>query len=191
MKTNPVLSLFSFCSFSVLIRAQIIVLIRCGYFHSSQWYIVTQGTTSIRTSIRKAMPYASIVFQVIFMKIILHKSVHITEHSLSQTQVLTMTGAILLFLLFMDFYGILGKNIYISLSKTWTQAQNLCRTHHTDLSFAYSEEDHERILNAGQGNKEGWIGLHRDSENAFLWLCSGGGRMTFENWDNNQPDNIT
>uniref|UniRef100_A0A3B4BEL0 C-type lectin domain-containing protein n=1 Tax=Periophthalmus magnuspinnatus TaxID=409849 RepID=A0A3B4BEL0_9GOBI len=110
------------------------------------------------------------------------------QHSLSQTQVLTMTGAILLFLLCVDFDGILGKNIYISLLKTWTQAQNYCRTHHTDLSFAYSEEDHERILNAGQGNKEGWIGLHRDSENASLWW-SGEGLMTYQNWDLGEPSN--
>ncbi|XP_031610180.2 C-type mannose receptor 2-like [Oreochromis aureus] len=65
----------------------------------------------------------------------------------------------------------------IETSVTWTQAQNYCRQHHTDLASGldqiYSEE-----FKKLQTSKELWIGLFRDS-----WRWSDGSNFSFRYWD--------
>ncbi|CAI5657255.1 unnamed protein product [Oreochromis niloticus] len=61
--------------------------------------------------------------------------------------------------------------------KTWTQAQNYCRQHHTDLASGldqiYSEE-----FKKLQNSTALWIGLFRDS-----WRWSDGSNFSFRYWD--------
>ncbi|XP_019212704.1 macrophage mannose receptor 1-like isoform X2 [Oreochromis niloticus] len=62
-------------------------------------------------------------------------------------------------------------------SVTWTQAQNYCRQHHTDLASGldqiYSEE-----FKKLQNSTALWIGLFRDS-----WRWSDGSNFSFRYWD--------
>uniref|UniRef100_A0A3Q4GLK1 C-type lectin domain-containing protein n=1 Tax=Neolamprologus brichardi TaxID=32507 RepID=A0A3Q4GLK1_NEOBR len=62
-------------------------------------------------------------------------------------------------------------------TKSWTQAQNYCRQHHTDLASGldqiYSEE-----FKTLQNSKELWISLFRDS-----WRWSDGSNFSFRYWD--------
>uniref|UniRef100_A0A3B5AX37 C-type lectin domain-containing protein n=1 Tax=Stegastes partitus TaxID=144197 RepID=A0A3B5AX37_9TELE len=76
------------------------------------------------------------------------------------------------------------------LTKNWTEAQDYCRQHHTDLSFINSQSDIAKLRRAADGNlHEGWIGLERDPNNETVWKWSGGGHITYENWKKNQPNN--
>ncbi|XP_006810206.2 C-type mannose receptor 2-like, partial [Neolamprologus brichardi] len=65
----------------------------------------------------------------------------------------------------------------IAEEKSWTQAQNYCRQHHTDLASGldqiYSEE-----FKTLQNSKELWISLFRDS-----WRWSDGSNFSFRYWD--------
>lgn len=56
----------------------------------------------------------------------------------------------------------------------WTQAQNYCRTHHTDL---ISGRDQLKKFFQSSQNKKGWIGLFRDT-----WRWSDGSNSSFRNW---------
>ncbi|XP_014186631.2 putative C-type lectin domain family 20 member A [Haplochromis burtoni] len=65
----------------------------------------------------------------------------------------------------------------IMMEKSWTQAQNFCRQHHTDLASGldqiYSEE-----FKKLQNSTASWIGLFRDS-----WRWSDGSNFSFRYWD--------
>ncbi|XP_071752331.1 macrophage mannose receptor 1-like [Centroberyx gerrardi] len=71
--------------------------------------------------------------------------------------------------------------------KTWVEAQNYCREHHTDLAKIEAQREFT------QCKKETlcWIGLHKDTRNPDVWNWSGGEKTKFTNWDLDipQPDN--
>ncbi|XP_071386464.1 macrophage mannose receptor 1-like [Centroberyx affinis] len=69
--------------------------------------------------------------------------------------------------------------------KTWVEAQNYCREHHTDLA----KIEAERVFS--QCKKFCWIGLHRDTRDPDVWNWSGGEKTKFTSWypGNRQPDN--
>ncbi|XP_063324484.1 putative C-type lectin domain family 20 member A [Pelmatolapia mariae] len=67
------------------------------------------------------------------------------------------------------------------MSVTWTQAQNYCRQHHTDLASGldqiYSEE-FKKLQKSKDPTMNLWIGLFRDS-----WRWSDGSNFSFRYWD--------
>ncbi|MGH0128045.1 UNVERIFIED_CONTAM: hypothetical protein FKN15_036090, partial [Acipenser sinensis] len=67
--------------------------------------------------------------------------------------------------------------------KSWTEAQQYCREHHTDLVSINSDSENEDLVKKAQG-KTFWIGLFNN-----LWKWSHqGDNYTFHNWSNGQPD---
>ncbi|KAF4071305.1 hypothetical protein AMELA_G00271700, partial [Ameiurus melas] len=46
---------------------------------------------------------------------------------------------------------------------TWPQAQNYCRTHHTDLASSLNSSDNSMLLQVRDIQGDSWIGLYRDT----------------------------
>ncbi|MGH0136350.1 UNVERIFIED_CONTAM: hypothetical protein FKN15_060778 [Acipenser sinensis] len=68
--------------------------------------------------------------------------------------------------------------------KTWTEAQQYCREHHTDLVSIKNASENEEIVKKAQG-KPFWIGLFNEP---WKWSHQGDS-YTFHNWNYGQPDN--
>ncbi|MGH0167851.1 UNVERIFIED_CONTAM: hypothetical protein FKN15_053396 [Acipenser sinensis] len=68
--------------------------------------------------------------------------------------------------------------------KTWTEAQQYCREHHTDLVSIKNASENEEIVKKAQG-KPFWIGLFKEP---WKWSHQGD-NCTFYNWSNREPDN--
>ncbi|MGH0170934.1 UNVERIFIED_CONTAM: hypothetical protein FKN15_059312 [Acipenser sinensis] len=68
--------------------------------------------------------------------------------------------------------------------KTWTEAQQYCRKHHTDLVSINNASENEEIVKKAQG-KPFWIGLFNEP---WKWSHQGDS-YTFHNWSYGQPDN--
>uniref|UniRef100_A0A3Q3KWK1 C-type lectin domain-containing protein n=1 Tax=Mastacembelus armatus TaxID=205130 RepID=A0A3Q3KWK1_9TELE len=87
--------------------------------------------------------------------------------------------------------GEIGKHSFISIKKTWLEAQSYCRLYYTDLSFVSSQSDQDMVVQAAGGkDPTGWIGLYRDPDNTTAWMWSGGGIITYQNWDSGEPNNF-
>ncbi|MGH0175324.1 UNVERIFIED_CONTAM: hypothetical protein FKN15_070258 [Acipenser sinensis] len=69
--------------------------------------------------------------------------------------------------------------------KTWTEAQQYCREHHTDLVSIKSASENADLVKKAQG-KTFWIGLFN---NPWKWSHQGD-NYTFQNWANEQPNNV-
>ncbi|MGH0186700.1 UNVERIFIED_CONTAM: hypothetical protein FKN15_022576 [Acipenser sinensis] len=69
--------------------------------------------------------------------------------------------------------------------KTWTEAQQYCREHHTDLVSIKSASENEDLVKKAQG-KTFWIGLFNEP-----WKWSNqGDNYTFHNWNTGEPNNV-
>uniref|UniRef100_A0A669E7A1 C-type lectin domain-containing protein n=1 Tax=Oreochromis niloticus TaxID=8128 RepID=A0A669E7A1_ORENI len=78
-----------------------------------------------------------------------------------------------------------GENMWTLIcfftSVTWTQAQNYCRQHHTDLASGLNQiysEKFKNLQNSKASKVNLWIGLFRDS-----WRWSDGSNFSFRYWD--------
>uniref|UniRef100_A0AAZ3QUQ9 Secretory phospholipase A2 receptor-like n=2 Tax=Oncorhynchus tshawytscha TaxID=74940 RepID=A0AAZ3QUQ9_ONCTS len=68
--------------------------------------------------------------------------------------------------------------------KNWTEAQEHCRQHYTNLSIIHTEEDWEAIQSSlGNFTGDVWIGLHRPGSTE-KWKWSDGEDFMFFNWEN-------
>ncbi|KAK1151468.1 macrophage mannose receptor 1-like, partial [Acipenser oxyrinchus oxyrinchus] len=67
--------------------------------------------------------------------------------------------------------------------KTWTEAQQYCREHHTDLVSIKNASDNEEIVKNAQG-KPFWIGLFNEP---WKWSHQGH-NYTFHNWSKGEPN---
>ncbi|MGH0182266.1 UNVERIFIED_CONTAM: hypothetical protein FKN15_008882 [Acipenser sinensis] len=68
--------------------------------------------------------------------------------------------------------------------KTWTEAQQYCREHHTDLVSIKNASENEEIVKKAQG-KPFWIGLFNEP---WKWSHQGD-NYTFHNWSKGEPNN--
>ncbi|KAK7131340.1 hypothetical protein R3I94_016469 [Phoxinus phoxinus] len=68
-------------------------------------------------------------------------------------------------------------------SKTWPEAQNYCRKHHTDLVSIRNETENLKLRSLFGYYSEIWIGLYRTRS----W--SDQSNSSFSNWKTGQPDN--
>uniref|UniRef100_A0A4W5QXJ1 C-type lectin domain-containing protein n=1 Tax=Hucho hucho TaxID=62062 RepID=A0A4W5QXJ1_9TELE len=68
--------------------------------------------------------------------------------------------------------------------KNWTDAQEYCRQHYTNLSIIHTEEDWKAIQSTlGNFSGDAWIGLHRDKPDPDeKWKWSDGKDFMFFNW---------
>ncbi|CAL8332038.1 unnamed protein product [Lota lota] len=87
--------------------------------------------------------------------------------------------------------GILGRHVFMSLPRNWTDAQAVCRATYTDLSPVTSWRDTTRLYQASRGRLyNSWVGLHRTSPNSSVWRWSGGGIATiYQCWEFGEPNN--
>ncbi|XP_072514077.1 macrophage mannose receptor 1-like [Salminus brasiliensis] len=74
--------------------------------------------------------------------------------------------------------------VFISESKTWTEAQSYCREHHTDLASVVSQAKQDAIKKAAKDNTV-WIGLFRD-----FWSWSDQSTSSFRYWQEGQPNTV-
>ncbi|MGH0185198.1 UNVERIFIED_CONTAM: hypothetical protein FKN15_017252 [Acipenser sinensis] len=68
--------------------------------------------------------------------------------------------------------------------KTWTEAQQYCREHHTDLVSIKNASENEDLVKKAQG-KTFWIGLFNEP---WKWSHQGD-NYTFHTWNTGEPDN--
>ncbi|MGH0143134.1 UNVERIFIED_CONTAM: hypothetical protein FKN15_053227 [Acipenser sinensis] len=68
--------------------------------------------------------------------------------------------------------------------KNWTEAQQYCREHHTDLVSIKNASENEDLVKKAQG-KTFWIGLFNEP---WKWSHKGD-NYTFQNWASTQPNN--
>ncbi|XP_034738008.1 macrophage mannose receptor 1-like [Etheostoma cragini] len=73
---------------------------------------------------------------------------------------------------------------FIKEKKTWKEAQEYCRTNHTDLATVSNQGDMKRLKDHPQYQSGAWIGLQRD----WRWSQSGV-EFRDSNWSYGQPDN--
>ncbi|XP_042167522.1 secretory phospholipase A2 receptor-like isoform X1 [Oncorhynchus tshawytscha] len=67
--------------------------------------------------------------------------------------------------------------------KNWTEAQEYCRQHYTNLAIIHTEEDWKAIQSSlGNFSGDVWIGLHR-SDPTEKWKWSDGEDFMFFNWE--------
>ncbi|XP_062327914.1 putative C-type lectin domain family 20 member A [Osmerus eperlanus] len=71
---------------------------------------------------------------------------------------------------------------------SWNDAQQHCRSHHTDLAFIRTKEEANHVSALGNGAWV-WIGIHRDTKNHTLWYWSGRRTSTFTFWKPGEPNN--
>ncbi|KAK1155270.1 lymphocyte antigen 75-like, partial [Acipenser oxyrinchus oxyrinchus] len=76
------------------------------------------------------------------------------------------------------------RYILIEQLKTWYEAQQYCREHHTDLVSVKNKDENKKIKEKANG-KPVWIGLFN---NPWKW-SDGGDNYTLQNWSEKQPDN--
>ncbi|XP_062372718.1 C-type mannose receptor 2-like isoform X2 [Sardina pilchardus] len=77
------------------------------------------------------------------------------------------------------------RYVLINERKSWREAQEFCRQHHTDLVSVRDEEEDQLIKEeVGTGCKIVWIGLFRDD-----WTWSDQRTSSFRHWRSPFPDN--
>ncbi|KAK7910084.1 hypothetical protein WMY93_014768 [Mugilogobius chulae] len=78
------------------------------------------------------------------------------------------------------------------LAKSWTEAQNFCRTHFTDLATVTTMKDLENLKQTrGEGGSDAWIGLNNMKTKDRFWRWSEPEKMynkDDDNWFGNEPD---
>ncbi|KAK1155229.1 macrophage mannose receptor 1-like [Acipenser oxyrinchus oxyrinchus] len=80
--------------------------------------------------------------------------------------------------------NITERYILIEELKTWTEAQQYCKEHHTDLVSIKNTSENEDLVKKAQG-KPFWIGLFN---NPWKWSRQGD-NYTFHNWNGGEPNN--
>ncbi|KAI4899425.1 hypothetical protein NFI96_029373, partial [Prochilodus magdalenae] len=87
------------------------------------------------------------------------------------------------------------RYVFVSESKTWTEAQNYCRQNYTDLATINTMEEMKK-LSATLNDKPSssvWIGLSRGGTGKWLWSLADGGFYSeggaYRNWNSGEPDN--
>ncbi|XP_056271893.1 uncharacterized protein LOC130194756 isoform X4 [Pseudoliparis swirei] len=77
-------------------------------------------------------------------------------------------------------FDVRGPNtlVLITTTMTWTEAQNYCREHHTDLASVRNMEENQMVHNLVPDRSAVWIGLFR-----VPWKWSDGSESSFRNWN--------
>nr|XP_033465046.1 C-type mannose receptor 2-like [Epinephelus lanceolatus] len=85
---------------------------------------------------------------------------------------------------------------FVEEEKNWTEAQQYCREHHTDLATVSNMTDMERLRDSAQNQDGAWIGLYSDPERnergMWHWQWSLPGlesRYRESRWHKGQPNN--
>ncbi|KAJ0036199.1 hypothetical protein NQD34_004876 [Periophthalmus magnuspinnatus] len=90
---------------------------------------------------------------------------------------------------------------FIDVAMTWTEAQQYCRQHYTDLATIHNTEDLDKLTRPSTYTGAAWIGLFDDvaswkgvmgnDSNSWRWSVTGTTSMgQFQNWYGGEPNNI-
>ncbi|TNN32985.1 Aggrecan core protein [Liparis tanakae] len=81
-------------------------------------------------------------------------------------------------------FDVRGPNTYVHTptEMKWTEAQNYCREHHTDLASVRNMEENQMVQNLNPSHEFVWIGLFSDP-----WYWSDGSESLFSNWNPLEP----
>ncbi|KAK1135320.1 macrophage mannose receptor 1-like [Acipenser oxyrinchus oxyrinchus] len=88
------------------------------------------------------------------------------------------------FMCYSETSNVAERYTLIEVLKTWTEAQQYCREHHTDLVSIKNASENEEIVKKAQG-KPFWIGLFNEP---WKWSHQGD-NYTFHSWSNREPNN--
>lgn len=98
-------------------------------------------------------------------------------------------------LVLLGFSAAFGKYVYVDQTKTWYEARDYCRDHHTELAPVSSTRDIEFLRNlvpdSKYYDKYFWFGMKRGSTDSSKWFWSGGGEVTKFFWEDGQPDELS
>ncbi|XP_076145780.1 lymphocyte antigen 75-like [Alosa pseudoharengus] len=84
--------------------------------------------------------------------------------------------------------------IFMSMNKTWTEAQRYCREQYTDLATIENMEDMQMMMDTAKGyDGQAWIGLHQTDVPSWKWSLAdehfyGPGEANFTNWNQGEPN---
>ncbi|XP_041099471.1 macrophage mannose receptor 1-like isoform X2 [Polyodon spathula] len=95
-----------------------------------------------------------------------------------------MEKSLVVILLLAETSNITERYTLISTMKTWAEARQYCREHHTDLVSIKSASENEEIKKKAPTSPF-WIGLFNDP-----WKWTDGGNSTFQNWGVSEPNNV-
>ncbi|KAK1152063.1 macrophage mannose receptor 1-like [Acipenser oxyrinchus oxyrinchus] len=86
------------------------------------------------------------------------------------------------FMCYSETSNITERYTLISTLKTWAEAQQYCRQHHTDLVIIKSASENEDMKKKAPASPF-WIGLFNNP-----WKWADGGNSTFQNWNTFEPN---
>ncbi|XP_058865032.1 macrophage mannose receptor 1-like [Acipenser ruthenus] len=89
------------------------------------------------------------------------------------------------FMCYQETSNITERYTLIEVLKTWTEAQQYCREHHTDLVSIKDASENEDLVKKAQGTPF-WIGLFNEP---WKWSHQGD-NYTFHYWNTGEPNNL-
>uniref|UniRef100_A0A3P9MHF3 C-type lectin domain-containing protein n=1 Tax=Oryzias latipes TaxID=8090 RepID=A0A3P9MHF3_ORYLA len=80
---------------------------------------------------------------------------------------------------------------FVNMNMSWTEAQQHCRTHYTDLATVTNRKDLYKLRNMQRSSMAAWIGLYYEAgtNETFHWSLPGlEFNKTNVNWNSNEPN---
>uniref|UniRef100_A0A3B3HV40 C-type lectin domain-containing protein n=1 Tax=Oryzias latipes TaxID=8090 RepID=A0A3B3HV40_ORYLA len=80
---------------------------------------------------------------------------------------------------------------FVNMNLSWTEAQQHCKTHYTDLATVTNRKDLDKLRNMQRSSMAAWIGLYYEAgtNETFHWSLPGVEfNKTNVNWNTNEPN---
>uniref|UniRef100_A0A3P9L7R6 C-type lectin domain-containing protein n=1 Tax=Oryzias latipes TaxID=8090 RepID=A0A3P9L7R6_ORYLA len=90
-----------------------------------------------------------------------------------------------------DIFTLMYDYYFVNMNMSWTEAQQHCRTHYTDLATVTNRKDLDKLRNMQRSSMAAWIGLYYEAGTieTFHWSLPGlEFNKTKVNWNDNEPN---